>query len=84
MTYEIGHCLSNEPGYYEEGAFGIRIENVMAVIEKQKGFLGFINMTLVPYCRKLFDFTLLNSSDIQYINKYHQRVWKEVSPFLIE
>ena len=57
--------LSNEPGYYKEGEFGIRIENVEMVISKgipdggEKEMLGFETLTLVPYERKLIDISLL-------------------------
>lgn len=47
--------VSNEPGYYEAGAFGIRIENLVLVEGKGDGFLGFNNITVVPYDRNLID-----------------------------
>ena len=63
--------MSNEPGYYEEGAFGIRIENDLLVEKKREGFLGFLNMTLVPYCAKLLKKDILSRFDLKYINDYH-------------
>ena len=64
-----------EPGYYKEGAFGIRIENILIVEKRFNGeFLGFKNVTVVPYERKLIDVSLLSKADIDHIDAYHQRV----------
>jgi len=52
--------VSNEPGYYEEGAFGIRIENDLLIEKKREGFLGFLNLTVVPYCKQLLKMDLLS------------------------
>ncbi len=71
-----GHVLSNEPGYYEDGAFGIRIENIFIVKEAQptykmgdKKFLGFENVTMVPYCNKLIDGSLLTPGEKNWVNE---------------
>ena len=53
-------CVSNEPGYYEDGKFGIRIENIIATVNTNDNFMGFNNLTLVPYCKKLLDMKLLS------------------------
>ncbi len=84
--YVAGHCMSNEPGFYQEGekGFGIRIENVILVEEVMEKFLGFYNMTLVPYCKNLLKADLLSRNDIKYINEYHERCLKEVGPILKE
>ena len=83
--YVVGHVMSNEPGYYtQEGGYGIRIENVILVEEVQEGFLGFLNMTLVPYCKNLLKADLLSRNDIKYINEYHKRCMEEVGPILKE
>jgi Xaa-Pro aminopeptidase len=78
---EVSMVVSNEPGYYEKGRFGIRIENLMMVQEKQQNlhnqsepFFAFETLTLVPYCRKLIDRDLLNHEELDQINVYHQRV----------
>lgn len=64
-----------EPGYYKDGSFGIRIENILVVEKRGNGeFLGFRNITVVPYERKLIDLNLLSKSDIDYIDRYHKRV----------
>jgi len=64
-----------EPGYYKEGGFGIRIENILVVEKRGDGkFLGFRNITMVPYERKLITLDLLSDADIEYIDRYHKRV----------
>ena len=73
--------VTNEPGYYETGKYGIRIENMLVVVKKD-GISGFENMTLCPYDKNLIDQSLLTKADFQFINDYHQRVWDIVSPLL--
>lgn len=64
-----------EPGFYKEGAFGIRIENILIVKQSNKeGFYDFKNVTRVPYERKLINLDLLSEQDIQFIDAYHQEV----------
>ncbi len=88
-----GMLVSNEPGVYFEGQFGIRIENVVLVVEKASQsqspsghgpFYGFEDLTLVPYELKLLDFALLNAEEIDQINAYHAEIFQKVSPFLSE
>lgn len=79
-----GHLLSNEPGFYEDGEYGIRIENVMFVKESGtsyngKNFLEFETVTRVPFCRKLIDLKLLTEQEKKWINEYHQAVWNDLS-----
>jgi Xaa-Pro aminopeptidase len=76
-----GNVLSNEPGYYEDGAFGIRIENIFIVknIEettyklKDKRFLGFENVTMVPYCNNLIDSSLLTQREKDWVNEMNRQ-----------
>ena len=66
---------STEPGYYQENGFGIRIEDVLAVVETENPeFLSFKNVTLAPYDKNLLDLNLLSRRDVEYINDYHRRV----------
>ena len=78
----VGNVITNEPGYYEKDNFGIRIENMMTVVEKGEKKLGFENITLVPYERNLIDMNLLSPDMIKYIDDYHQKVWDTLSPLL--
>ena len=83
-----GNVLSNEPGYYEDGRFGIRIENVLLVREVptkhrfgDKPYLGFEHVTMVPMCRKLIDADLLTARETAWLNAYHQEVLTKTRPF---
>lgn len=80
-----GHLISNEPGFYADGEYGLRIENVMFVKKSGhsyngRGFLEFETVTVVPYCRKLIDVTLLTADELSWINNYHHQVWEKLSP----
>lgn len=79
-----GMILSNEPGYYKEGAYGIRIESLMAVIEVPhlKGFFGFETLTLAPVDPNLIDGSLLTSDEKAWITQYQQHIVKTLSPLL--
>ncbi|KAL2259044.1 hypothetical protein VTK26DRAFT_7408 [Humicola hyalothermophila] len=76
-----GNVLSIEPGFYEDGAYGIRIENLAIVrpVETEhrfgdKPFLGFEHVTRVPYCRKLIDETLLTAEEKAWLNKSNEEI----------
>ena len=56
--------MLSEPGYYKEGDFGIRIENVIQVIDDQDNFITFQDVTLVPIQRKLIDESLLTPEEV--------------------
>lgn len=83
-----GMILSNEPGYYKEGAYGIRIENLVLVREPEKirdgdrEMLSFETLTLAPIDRRLIDKALLTADELEWFNAYHQRVFKTLSPKL--
>jgi len=78
-----GMILSNEPGYYESGKFGIRIENLVIVKKSvHKNFLEFETLSLFPYETKLVDFSLLSLSQKSWIQKYHSLIYKRLSPRL--
>ena len=66
-----GMILSNEPGYYLEGHYGIRLENLIYVKEIDKGWYGFENLTLVPFDKNLIGWDMLTSEEIQWVNDYH-------------
>ncbi|MGL9757710.1 MAG: M24 family metallopeptidase [Wolbachia sp.] len=73
-----GMILSNEPGYYIPGEYGIRIENLMYVDKHENGFLGFKQLTSIPYDRRLIDVQMLTKDEIEWINGYHQFVYKNL------
>ncbi|MEM8833194.1 MAG: aminopeptidase P family protein [Pseudomonadota bacterium] len=77
-----GMILSNEPGYYKEGEFGIRIENLVLVKSKDENELYFETITLAPIDKTLIDKSLLTESEIQWFNSYHQAVFDALSPHL--
>ena len=85
VKLEEGMILSNEPGFYKKKKYGIRIENLILVIKsKYKGFLEFKTLTLFPYERDLIKIDLLNNEQKAWVNSYHKRVYREISPSLPE
>jgi Xaa-Pro aminopeptidase len=76
-----GMILSNEPGYYRENEFGIRIENLV-YIKKYKNKNLFKNLTLAPIDTDLVNFKLLNKEEKNYLSKYHLEVYSKISKFL--
>lgn len=79
-----GHVISDEPGYYEDGKFGIRIENVVAAREVQtahqfgdKSWLGFEHLTMTPIGHNLIEPSLLSDAEIKWLNEYHAEVWEK-------
>ena len=79
-----GMILSNEPGYYQPGEFGIRQENLVHVITVSDDFLGFENLTFVPFDKRLIDKSLLSQTQLEALNSYHNKVLEKISPHLSE
>ena len=82
-----GMILSNEPGYYKAGDYGIRIENLVLVEERrvpgaEKDLLGFRELTLAPIDRNLIETALLTPAERQWVDSYHARVRAEIGPQL--
>ena len=77
-----GMILSNEPGYYKEGEYGIRIENILIVKKENENLLGFENISWAPIDTDLIELSLLNSSEVKWLNDYHQTVFEKLSIFL--
>lgn len=81
-----GMILSNEPGYYKVGAYGIRLENLVVVVQArdvaspEREMLAFEPLTLVPFDRKLIDASLLTVAERDWINAYHAQVREILSP----
>ena len=76
-----GMILSNEPGYYKKGHFGIRIENLVYV-KKSLGKLFFENLTLAPIDKDLIDFTKLTKFEKDYLSNYNLNVYLKLYKFL--
>ena len=81
VQIQNGMILSNEPGYYKQGKFGIRIENLIYA-NKVKDKLIFKNLTLAPIEKDLINFKLLTKKERDYIFKYHFEVYSKLSPLL--
>ena len=81
VKFREGMIVSNEPGYYEKGKFGIRIENLVT-IKKNKKNLKFDNLTLVPIDKSLIEKKLLNKGEINWLNNYHFKVFKNLKKFM--
>jgi Xaa-Pro aminopeptidase len=82
---EPGQIISNEPGYYKAGAYGIRIENLVLVVESAIGdgkFLELDTLTLCPIDLRLIDDALLLAHERDWLNAYHKRVLREIGPEL--
>lgn len=82
-----GNIITNEPGFYKDGEYGIRIENDMLVEGTDlkfgdKGFFRFKNLTLVPYGKRLINVSLLSPKEREIVDDYHKRIWTLISPFL--
>jgi Xaa-Pro aminopeptidase len=80
-----GMIVSNEPGYYAAGAFGIRIENLLVVEERaiaggERPMLGFETLTLAPIDLSVIEPKLLDADEIAWLDDYHARVRKTLSP----
>ena len=73
--------LSNEPGYYLNNHYGIRIENLI-YIDKYKNNLYFKNLTHAPIDTDMINFKMLNKKEKIYLFKYHLSVYNNLSPFL--
>ena len=81
VKLEEGMILSNEPGYYKKGHYGIRIENLV-FIKKDKNTLRFENLTLAPIEKDLINYELLNKSEKDYLFRYHLKIYETYSKFL--
>jgi Xaa-Pro aminopeptidase len=79
--FSLGQIISNEPGYYKPGHFGMRIENLIYVNKNKKG-LHFSDLTLVPYEKNLINKKLLIKQEITSINNYHKMVFELLKSFM--
>lgn len=88
VALSAGNVISNEPGFYEDGSYGIRIENIVMVREVKtkhhfgdKPFLGFEHVTMVPYCRSLIDVGLLTAEEKQWLNESNADIFAKTKDF---
>jgi Xaa-Pro aminopeptidase len=84
---EPGMILSNEPGYYKAGAYGIRIENLVLVERREiagaeREMMGFETLTLAPIDRSLVDVSLMSSDEVAWLDAYHATVRQNLSPLV--
>ena len=84
---QVGMILSNEPGYYKTGEYGIRIENLVLVVPREidgaeKEMLGFETLTFAPIDRRLVEPQMLESEELIWLNCYHAHVLAKIGPTL--
>ncbi|MCO0599254.1 aminopeptidase P family protein [Peribacillus butanolivorans] len=88
VTLEKGMIITNEPGIYLEGKYGIRIENMMLVVEDEKTefgqFMKFETITYCPIDLAGINKDMLTESEKQWLNNYHQEVYTKLAPYLNE
>ncbi|CAM8918820.1 unnamed protein product [Rhodiola kirilowii] len=89
VPLQASMTVTDEPGYYEDGNFGIRLENVLVVNEANtpfnfgdKGYLSFEHITWAPYQNKLIDVNLLTSEELNWVNSYHAKCKEIIAPHL--
>ena len=81
VKIQSGMILSNEPGYYKQGKFGIRIENLVYACKVGRNLI-FRNLTLAPIEKDLINYNLLTKKERDYIFEYHLEVYSKLSPYL--
>ncbi|KNA20979.1 hypothetical protein SOVF_047320 [Spinacia oleracea] len=91
VPLQAAMTVTDEPGYYEDGNFGIRLENVLIVNEANikfnfgdRGYLEFEHITWAPYQHKLIDLKLLTPEEINWVNIYHSKCREILSPYMNE
>jgi Xaa-Pro aminopeptidase len=88
VELQPGMILSNEPGYYREGYYGIRLENLVLVtplgtiVGGTRAMMGFETLTLVPFDRRLIDEGLLTRAELAWLDAYHAEVLRKIEPLL--
>ena len=81
--FEVGMLTSDEPGYYLEGQYGIRHENlILCIPDETEGFYRFESLTLVPIDLDGIDVDLLNEDERKWLNFYHSHVYNKLKPYL--
>ena len=81
INFQEGMIVSNEPGYYENGKFGIRIENLLRV-KKDKNICSFDSLTMAPIDKSLVNKNILKKDEINWLNNYHRNVFNKLKRFM--
>ena len=81
INFKEGMIVSNEPGYYESGKFGIRIENLIRV-KKNKKVYSFDNLTMAPIDKSLINKEILKKNELSWLNSYHKDVFNNLKKFM--
>lgn len=86
MEFVEGMTVSDEPGYYKDGEFGIRIENAIMVVQhpEHEKYWMWENLTVAPYARQLIEKDMLSPRDIRFIDEFHAKCLEQLSPLLQE
>lgn len=83
---EEGMITSDEPGIYLEGKYGIRLENLLLCVKREKTpygqFMGFEPLTMAPFERKAIDVMQMSDRERQLLDQYHRKVFENLSPYL--
>lgn len=89
VALQASMTVTDEPGYYEDGNFGIRLENVLIIKKADtkfnfggKGYLAFEPITWVPYQNKLIDVSMLTPAEVDWVNNYHIACREKLRPYL--
>ena len=77
-----GMVISNEPGYYQEGCYGIRCENLVVVCKREDGMHYLDTITFAPFDLRLVDASMMTAEEINWLNQYHAEVREKLSPLL--
>ena len=77
-----GMIISNEPGYYKKGEYGIRIENLIVCLSEKNNSLFFETISWAPIDIDLINIDIMNDDEVKWINNYHRKVYKKISPNL--
>lgn len=85
-VFEEGMVTSDEPGVYIEGKFGIRLENLILCVKREKTsygqFMGFEPLTFVPFDKELINTSLMDAEEQRLLESYHKKVYDNISPYL--
>ncbi len=81
-VHKVGMVTTNEPGFYLDGEYGIRIENVLVTVEDTDGFLKHDTITLFPIDTTLIDMDIFTKQEVSWLNDYHDLVYEKLSPLL--